>query len=105
MKAGSHSGWLVECTGKAWWFWISGYVNIQNNSRVCSNLIFSKTAVTLSKSLSVVLVFVLEFHAPFDTKCEPSQGVKLRNETGGSSSLEESLHWRLNTGNITAVLL
>jgi L-asparaginase II len=30
IKAGSHSGWLVECTGKAW-FCISGYVNIQSS--------------------------------------------------------------------------
>ena len=109
IKAGSHSGCLA------------GWLNVQARlggsisvgmlifkivkCGVWRNLIFSKTAVTLSKSLSVVLVFLLEFHVPFDTKCAPSQAVKLRNETGGSSSLEESLHCRLNIGNITAVLL
>jgi len=38
---------------------------------------FSKTAVMLSKSLSVVLVFLLEFHVPYDTKCAPSQAIEV----------------------------
>jgi hypothetical protein len=44
---------------------------------VWRNLIFSKTAVTLSKSLSVVLVFSLEFHVPRDTKYAPSQAIEV----------------------------
>ena len=44
---------------------------------VWRNLIFSKTAVMLSKSLSVVSVFLLEFHVPYDTKYAPSQAVEV----------------------------
>jgi len=31
----------------------------------------------LSKSLSVVSVFLLEFHVPYDTKYAPSQAVEV----------------------------